>query len=73
MTARRGDLVYLTVEQAREFPVGTLLADSDGASTWWKRSQNTWKKLEPEVEVMRLSSAMAGGTYWVLWSELHVS
>ena len=66
MTAHRGDLIHLTVAQAREFPVGTLLEEADGSATWWKRSRNTWKKLAPEVEVVQLSAAMAGGTFWVL-------
>lgn len=66
MTAHRGDLISLTVAQAREFPIGTLLEDADGPATWWKRSRNTWKKLDPEVEVVRMSAAMAGGTFWVL-------
>ena len=66
MTARRGDLIRLTVAQAREFPVGTLLEEADGSATWWKRSRNMWKKLDPEVEVVRLPVAMAGGAFWVL-------
>ena len=66
MTAHRGDLIHLTASQAREFPIGTLLEEADGSATWWKRSRNTWKKLDPEVEVVRLSAAMAGRTFWVL-------
>lgn len=66
MTAHRGDLIRLTVGQSRELPIGTLLEDADGSATWWKRSRNSWVKLDPGVEVMRLSSAMAGGTFWVL-------
>ena len=66
MTAHRGDLIHLTVAQAREFPIGTLLEDADGSTTWWKRSRNTWKKLDPEVEVVQLSAAMVGRTFWVL-------
>ena len=66
MTAHRGDLIHLTVAQAREFPVGTLLEEADGSGTWWKRSRNTWKKLDPEVEVVQLSATMVGRTFWVL-------
>lgn len=70
MNAHRGDLIHLTVAQAREFPVGTLLEEADGSATWWKRSRNMWKKLDPEVEVAQLSAAMAGGTFWVLRGDL---
>ena len=66
MTAHRGDLIHLTAAQAREFPIGTLLEEADGSATWWKRSRNSWVKLTPEVEVVRLSVTMAGGTFWVL-------
>ena len=66
MTARRGDLICLTIAQAREFPVGTLLEEADGSAAWWKRSRNMWKKLDPGVEVVRLPVTMAGGTFWVL-------
>ena len=66
MTARRGDLIHLTVGQARDLPIGTLLEDADGSATWWKRSRNSWVKLDPEVEVVQLSATMVGRTYWVL-------
>lgn len=66
MNARRGDLICLTVAQAREFPVGTLLEEADGSAAWWKRSRNMWKKLDPEVEVAQLSATMVGRTFWVL-------
>ena len=66
MTAHRGDLISLTTAQAREFPIGTLLEEADGSGTWWKRSRNTWKKLDPEVEVVQLSATMVGRTFWVL-------
>ena len=66
MTAHRGDLIHLTVAQAREFPVGALLEEADGSGTWWKRSRNMWKKLDPEAEVVRLPVTMAGGAFWVL-------
>ena len=66
MTVRRGDLIRLTVAQTREFPIGTLLEEADGSGTWWKRSRNTWKKLDPEVEVAQLSATMVGRTFWVL-------
>ena len=66
MTAHRGDLIHLTVAQAREFPIGTLLEEADGSGTWWKRSGNMWKKLDPEVEVAQLSATMVGRTFWVL-------
>lgn len=66
MTAHRGDLIHLTVGKAREFPIGTLLEDADGSATWWKKSRNRWQKLDPEVDVARLSVTMAGGAFWVL-------
>lgn len=66
MTAHRGDLISLTAAQAREFPIGTLLEEADGSATWWKKSRNRWQKLDPEVDVARLSVTMAGGTFWVL-------
>ena len=66
MTAHRGDLIHLTAAQAREFPIGTLLEEADGSATWWKRSRNSWVKLDPAVEVVRLSVTMVGRTFWVL-------
>lgn len=66
----RGDLIQLTVGKAREFPIGTLLEEADGSATWWKKSRNMWQKLDPEVDVVRLSVTMAGGAFWVLRGDL---
>lgn len=66
MTVRRGDLIRLTAAQELAFPIGGLLEEADGSAAWWKRSRNTWKKLDPEVEVVQLSVTMVGRTFWVL-------
>ena len=66
MTAHRGDLIRLTAAQAREFPIGTLLEESDGSATWWKEGRSTWRNLDDARTVVRVNGGMVGRTFWVL-------
>ncbi|MGP5931502.1 hypothetical protein [Corynebacterium glyciniphilum] len=66
MSAHRGDLIHLTAVQARELPIGTLLEEVDGAAVWWKKGRSTWACLDDPRQLVRLSPAMVGRTFWVL-------